>query len=116
MSMDGSGPVRAVASWDHEVTLLGWLPAGNTLLAARLTEDGTAEEILRIELDGSTTVVGISPFRPQRGQSLPGSYRSRLFLSPTGTRLVHDVVDTGQELWRMDGLHELFAKDGDGRR
>jgi len=114
--MDGSEPLRAIAGWDHAVTLLGWLPAGNALLATRFTEDRTAEEILRIELDGSTTVVGISPFRPQRGVNIPGANRSRLLLSPAGNRLVHDVVDTGQELWRMDGLHELFANDSAGRR
>ncbi|MFN2317909.1 MAG: hypothetical protein ABR602_14665 [Gemmatimonadales bacterium] len=116
MRMDSSEPLRAVAGWDHAVTLLGWLPAGNALLAARLSEDGTAEEILRIELDGSTRVVGISPFPPQRGAALPGANRSRLLLSPAGNRLVHQVSDIGQELWRMDGLHELFAKDAAGRR
>jgi dipeptidyl aminopeptidase/acylaminoacyl peptidase len=118
MKMDGSQPLRAVASWDpDEVTLLGWLPAGNALLAARLTEDGNAEEILRVELDGSVTVAGISPFRPGRGaRTVPGYYRSRLILSPAGNRLVHTVSDLGEELWRMDGLHELFARDAVGRR
>jgi Tol biopolymer transport system component len=118
MRMDGSQPLRAVASWDpDEVTLLGWLPAGNALLAARLTADGKAEEILRVELDGSVTVVGVSPFRPGRGaRTVPGYHRSRLVLSPAGNRLVHTVSDLGQELWRMDGLHELFASDTNGRR
>jgi Tol biopolymer transport system component len=118
MRMDGSQPLRPVARWaPDEVTLLGWLPAGNALLGARLTEDGNAEEILRVELDGSVTVVGVSPFRPGRGTStLPGFYRSRLVLSPAGNRLVHTVSDLGEELWRMDGLHELFARDANGRR
>jgi hypothetical protein len=118
MRMDGSKALRAVARWDpDEVTLLGWLPAGRALLATRLTEDGKAEEILRVELDGSTFVVGISPFRPRRGaRTVPGYYRSRLVLSPAGNRLVHDVTDMGEELWRMDGLHELFDNAGSGRR
>jgi len=121
MSMDGSQPLRAITSWDHSnwddaVSLLGWLPAGNALLGARLTDDGTGEEILRIELDGSITVVGISPFTPQRGAKVPGGYRSRLVLSPAGNRLAHNVSDRGEELWRMDGLHELFAGDSSGRR
>jgi dipeptidyl aminopeptidase/acylaminoacyl peptidase len=117
MRMDGSEPLRAVASWDtDEVSLLGWLPGGSALLAARLVEEGKAEEILRVDLDGSTTVVGISPFQPKRGQRVPGYHRSRLVLSPAGDRLVHTVSDNGQELWRMDGLHELFARDANGRR
>jgi hypothetical protein len=118
MRMDGTQPLRAVASWDYDaVSLLGWLPAGNALLAARLTEDGTDEEILRIELDGSSTVVGISPFRPQRGaQGFQGANRSKLVLSPAGNRLAHHVSAAGEELWRMDGLHELFASDATGRR
>ena len=120
MTMDGSQPLRAVASWDHDwddaVSLLGWLPAGNALLGARLTEDGTGEEILRIELDGSTTVVGISPFPPSRGARVEGYHRSRLILSPAGNRFAHFVEDTGEELWRMDGLLELFAEDAGGRR
>jgi Tol biopolymer transport system component len=118
MTMDGSQPLRAVASWDRDaISLLGWLPGGNALLGARLTEDETGEEILRIELDGSTTVVGISPFRPRRGaRTVPGANRSRLVLSPAGNRLVHVVDDTVEELWRMDGLQELFANDADGRR
>jgi len=117
MRMDGSQPLRTVASWNSdEVTLLGWLPAGNALLGARLTEDGTREEILRIGLDGSATVVGTSPFRPQRGSRVSGFYRSRLTLSPAGNRLTHLVSDVGQELWRMDGLHELFANEASGRR
>jgi Tol biopolymer transport system component len=118
MRMDGSQPLRAVSSWDpDEVTLLGWLPAGNALLGARLTEDGNAEEILRIELDGSSTVVAVSPFRPGRGaRTVPGYFRSRLVLSPAGNRLVHTVSDIGRELWRLDGLHELFASDATGRR
>jgi Tol biopolymer transport system component len=120
MRMDGSAPLRAIATWDHSwddaVSLLGWLPDGNALLAARLTEDGSGEEILRIELDGSATVVGVSPFRPRRGGRVPGYHRSRLVLSPAGNRLVHVVDDTVEELWRMDGLHELFAGDAGGRR
>jgi hypothetical protein len=120
MRMDGSQPLRAIASWDHSwddaVSLLGWLPTGNALLAARLTEDGTGEEILRIELDGSTTVVGISPFPPRRGGRVQGYHRSRLVLSPAGNRLAHLVNDIGEELWRMDGLHELFADEAGGRR
>ena len=120
MRMDGSQPLRAIANWDHTgedaVSLLGWLPAGDALLGARLTEDGTGEEILRIELDGSTAVVGTSPFPPQRGARVPGGQRSRLVLSPAGNRLAHTVSDVGQELWRMDGLHELFARDASGRR
>jgi len=117
LRMDGSEPLRAVATWDpDEVTLLGWLPTGNALLAARLTEDATGEEVLRVELDGSTTVVGISPFTPGRGQRVQGFYRSRLVLSPAGNRLAHLVSDIGEELWRMDGLHELFANDTNARR
>lgn len=117
MRMDAAEPLRAVAGWENdEVTLLGWLAAGNALLAARLTEDGKAEEILRVELDGSVTVVGISPFKPVRGQRVAGYYRSRLVLSPAGNRLVHVVNDIGEELWRMDGLHELFASDADDHR
>ncbi len=126
MRMDGSQPLRYVASWDYDtVSLLGWLPAGNALLGARLTgpysgssgEGGPSEEILRIELDGSATVVGISPFRPVRGAKVQGFHRSRLVLSPAGNRLAHQhAVDAGHEIWRMDGLHELFANTGDGRR
>ena len=120
MRMDGSQPLRAIASWDHSwddaVSLLGWLPAGHALLGARLTEDGTGEEILRIELDGSTTVVGISPFPPRRGARVQGYHRSRLVLSPAGNRLAHRVSDIGEELWRMEGLRELFADDAGGRR
>jgi Tol biopolymer transport system component len=117
MTMDGSRPLRSVASWDYDaVSLLGWLPAGNALLAARLTKDGTGEEILRIELDGFFTVTGVSPFRPMRGRPVQGAYRSRLVLSPAGNRLSHAVHSTGQELWRMDGLHELFARDAASRR
>jgi Tol biopolymer transport system component len=117
MMIDGSQPLRHVASWDcDEVSLLGWLPAGTALLAARLSNDGMSEEILRVELDGSATMVGISPFRPRRGnRNFQGSHRSRLVFSPAGNRLAHDV-DAGQELWRMDGLHELFARDAAGRR
>ncbi len=115
--MDGSQPLRAIAIWDpDEVSLLGWLPAGNALLAARLTEDPRAEEIIRVEMDGSTTVVGTSPFKPMRGQRVPGYYRSRLVLSPAGNRLVHTVSNIGEELWRMDGLHELFANEANGQR
>jgi hypothetical protein len=111
LRMDGTQPPRYVASWVYDaVSLLGWLSAGNAMLAARLTEDATGEEILRIELDGSTTVAGFSPFRPQRGQKVQGYYRSRLILSPTGDRLVHEVIDNGEELWRMDGLQALFAE------
>jgi Tol biopolymer transport system component len=116
LSMDGSGPLRAVAGWDDAVTLLGWLPAGNALLATRFTEDRTGEEILRIELDGSSTVVGISPFPPSRGARVEGYHRSRLILSPAGNRLAHFEDDTVQELWRMDGLPELFAEGAGGRR
>jgi Tol biopolymer transport system component len=117
MTMDGSKPLRAIARWDtDEVSLLGWLPAGNALLAARLTADGKAEEILRIELDGSTTVAGTSPFRPGRGASVPGSRRSRLVLSPAGNRLTHIVSASGEELWRMDGLYELFGHNPSARR
>ncbi|MCA1790207.1 MAG: hypothetical protein LC667_10210, partial [Thioalkalivibrio sp.] len=121
MRMDRSQPLRAVATWDHSwddaESLLGWLPAGSALLAARMTEDRTGEEILRIDLDGSTTVVGISPFPPARGQrGVQGANRSRLVFSPAGDRLIHMVADIRGELWRMDGLHELFAGDGDGRR
>jgi len=117
LDMDGSRPLRALASWDYDaVSLLGWLPGGNALLAARLTDNGTAEEILRIELDGSTTVVGISPFRPQRGMRVQGYYRSRLNLAPAGNRLTHWVSNVGEELWRMDGLHALFNNDTRGRR
>jgi hypothetical protein len=117
MRMDGSLPLRSVASWVYDaISLLGWLPAGNSLLAARLTEDGTGEEILRIELDGSITVVGLSPFRPMRGQPVQGYNRTRLVLSPAGNRLAHAVHDTGEELWRMDGLYELFARGANGRR
>lgn len=120
MRMDGSQPLRAIANWDHDwddaVSLLGWLPAGNALLGARLTEDGTGEEILRIDLDGSTAVVGLSPFRPQRGQRVQGYHRSRLVLSPAANRLAHRVSDIGEELWRMDGLPELFADEAAGRR
>jgi Tol biopolymer transport system component len=117
LTLDGSQPLRYVASWDYDsVSLLEWLPAGRALLAARLTDDGTREEILRIELDGSVTVVGISPFRPIRGSpDIQGSYRSRLVLSPAGNRIVH-YVDAGEELWRMDGLHELFGRQTTGRR
>jgi hypothetical protein len=117
MTLDGSQPIRHVASWAHdEVSLLGWLPAGTALLAARLTADGTREEILRIELDGSATIVGISPFPPFRGSATrQGAHRSRLVLSPAGNRIVHHV-DAGAELWRMDGLHELFDSGSSGRR
>jgi Tol biopolymer transport system component len=110
LSLDGSRPSRSVASWDHPVSLLGWLPGGNTLLGARLTGDGTGEEIVRIGLDGSTTVVGVLPYRGGPG------YRSMLMLSPAGNRLVQFVYNTGEELWRMDGLHELFAREAAGRR
>ncbi len=126
MRMDGSLPVRYVGSWEYDtVSLLGWLPAGNALLGARLTgpysggftEEWPSEEILRIELNGSTTVVGASPFRPGRGARVQGDHRSRLVLSPAGNRLLHHhAVDAGQELWRMDGLHELFANEPPERR
>jgi Tol biopolymer transport system component len=117
MRLDGSQPLRSVASWDYDaISLLGWLPAGNALLASRLTEDKTGEEILRIGLDGSVTVVGMSPFRPVRGQPVQGANRTRLVLSPAGNRLSHAVHNIGEELWRMDGLHELFAIDATGRR
>lgn len=117
MRMDGSRPLRTVASWDYDVvSLLGWLPDGNTLLAARLADDAKTEEILRVELDGSTTVVGTSPFQPSRGSKVQGYYRSRLVLSPAGNRLAHFVSDIGEELWRMDGLLELFANDPVGRQ
>jgi Tol biopolymer transport system component len=117
MRLDGSQPLRSVASWDYDaVTLLGWLPAGTSLLASRLTEDNTGEEILRIGFDGSVTVVGMSPFRPVRGNPVQGANRSRLVLSPAGNRLAHEVYNLGEELWRMDGLHELFASDTVGRR
>jgi Tol biopolymer transport system component len=119
MRMDGSEPLRAVAGWDYDVvSLLGWLPSGTSLLAARLTEDGASEDILRVELDGSVTMVGTSPFKPMRGsRTAQGYYRSRLVLSPAGNRLAHHViVGAGEELWRMDGLHELFARHAAGRR
>ena len=126
MTIDGSQPIQHLANWRYdEVSLLGWLPGGNALLGARLTgpysgsraEDWPREEILRIELDGSATVAGISPFRPTRGaRHVQGYHRSRLLLSPAGNRLAHHVVDFGEELWRMDGLHELFARDSNGRR
>jgi Tol biopolymer transport system component len=117
MTLDGSQPLRYVASWDYDaVSLLGWLPAGTALLAARLMDGGTREEILRIELDGSATVVGVSPFRPIRtSASVQGQGRSKLVLSPAGNRLVHHV-DAGEELWRMDGLHELFSRKAADRR
>jgi Tol biopolymer transport system component len=110
LRLDGSQPLRNVASWDHPVSLLGWLPAGNTLITARPTADGTGEEILRIGLDGSTTVVGVVPYQGEAG------YRSMLMLSPAGNRLVQFAFNTGEELWRMDGLHELFARDAAARR
>jgi hypothetical protein len=117
MRLDGSQPLRLVTSWEYDaVSLLGWLPAGNAMLGARLTEDGKGEEILRIELDGSVVVTGISPFHPMRGSRVQGHHRSRLVLSPAGNRLAHHVSDYGEELWRMDGLHELFARDAVGRR
>jgi hypothetical protein len=113
LRMDGSQALRSVASWDggdDPVSLLGWLPAANALLGARLTGDGTGEEILRIDLDGTTTVVGISPFEPWGRVRVPGGpVRSRLLLSPGANRLTHLVLDSGGELWRMDGLPELFA-------
>ncbi len=112
MRMDGSQQLKPVANWDYDaVSLLGWLPGGNALLTAGLTEDAKAEEILRVDLDGSTTLVGTSPFRPMRGQKTQGYYRSRLTLSPAGNRLVHFVSDVGEELWRMDGLHELITSE-----
>jgi hypothetical protein len=117
MRLDGTQPLRSVANWACDaISLLGWLPGGNALLAARLTEDGTGEEILRIGLDGSLTVVGLSPFRPMRGRPVQGYNRTRLVLSPAGNRLAHHVIAVGEELWRMDGLHELFALDNAGRR
>jgi Tol biopolymer transport system component len=117
ISMDGSQPLRSVANWDYDaVSLLGWLPTGDALLAARMTEDGTREEILRIELDGAVTVSGISPFPPTRGARVQGGNRSRLVLSPAGNRLAHHASDRGEELWRMDGLHALFAREPAGRR
>ena len=117
MKLDGSHALQAVAGWSYdEVSLLGWLPAGRSLLAARLSDDGTREVILRIELDGSTTEVGVSPFSPQRGARVPGGRRSRLLLSPGANWLAHNVIDTGGELWRMDGLPELFAHGPPGRR
>jgi Tol biopolymer transport system component len=117
MRLDGSQPLRHVASWDYDaISLLGWLPAGNALLAARLTEYGKGEEILRIELDGSVTVVGMSPFPRLRRNPVQGANRSRLVLSPAGNRLTHEVHNPGEELWRIDGLHELFARDAAGRR
>jgi Tol biopolymer transport system component len=124
MRMDGSQPLQAVTSWDYDaISLLGWLPAGNALLASRLSgpysgraEDKPGEEILRIELDGSLTVVGMSPFPPVRGARVQGYHRTRLVLSPVGNRLAHHISDSGEELWRMDGLHELFASDTTGRR
>jgi dipeptidyl aminopeptidase/acylaminoacyl peptidase len=117
MRLDGAQPRRSIATWAYDaISLLGWLPGGNALLAARLTEDGTGEEILRIGLDGSITVVGLSPFRPMRGRPVQGYNRTRLVLSPAGNRLAHHVIAAGEELWRMDGLHELFARDGSGRR
>lgn len=117
LRMDGSRSLRAVASWDtDEVSLLGWLPGGNAVLAASLTEGGESEEILRVALDGSTTVVGMSPFKPGRGQRIPGYNRSRLVLSPAGNRLAHRISNKGQELWRMDGLQELFREDTGGGR
>jgi hypothetical protein len=45
-----------------------------------------------------------------------GYRRSRLVLSPAGNRLAHHVDASREELWRMDGLHELFARNGSGRR
>jgi hypothetical protein len=117
MRMDGSQPLRSVASWTYDaISLLGWLPAGNALLASRLTEDRTGEEILRIELDGTVTPVGMSPFPPRRGARVQGYHRSRLVLSPAGNRLAHIVAASGEELWRMDGLHELFGSSAAGRR
>jgi Tol biopolymer transport system component len=117
MRLDGSQPPQSIANWDYDaVSLLGWLPGGSALLGARLTEDTTGEEILRIELDGSFTVVGMSPFRPIRGARVQGYRRSRLVLSPAGNRLAHHVDASREELWRMDGLHELFARNGSGRR
>jgi dipeptidyl aminopeptidase/acylaminoacyl peptidase len=117
MRLDGSQPLRLVTSWEYDaVSLLGWLPAGDALLGARLTEDRTGEEILRIELDGSVTITGISPFRPMRGGPVQGYHRSRLALSPAGNRLAHHVVASGEELWRMDGLYELFGRKAAGRR
>jgi Tol biopolymer transport system component len=123
MRMDGSQTLQAVASWDYDaISLLGWLPAGNALLASRLSgpyssrEDKPGEEILRIELDGSLTVVGMSPFPPRRGQRTQGYHRSRLVFSPAGNRLAHILAASGEELWRMDGLHELFASETAGRR
>jgi Tol biopolymer transport system component len=116
MRLDGSQPPQFVATWaPDQVTLLGWLPGGNTMLAARLTEDASAEEILRIGMNGTITDVGRSPFIPQRGQKVQGYYRSRLTLSPAGNRLLHWVSDAGSELWRMDGLPELFANRGSDR-
>jgi hypothetical protein len=112
LQMDGSQRVRAVANWSPPISLLGWLPAGNALVAARLTPDATGEEILRLGLDGSTTVVGVVPNVVEPDYY----YRSMLLLSPAGNRLVHFVYDIGEELWRMDGLHELFARDAGGRR
>jgi dipeptidyl aminopeptidase/acylaminoacyl peptidase len=110
LQLDGSQPLRAVASWDNPVSLLGWLPAGNALVAARLTGDAAGEEILRIGLDGSTTVVGVVP------TVIDPYYRSMLVLSRAGNRLVQFIYDIGEELWRMDGLHELFAGAATGRR
>lgn len=65
----------------------------------------------------AATVVGVSPFQPRRGQrGAKGQNRSRLVLSPAGNRLAYVVSDMGRELWRMDGLSELFAKEAIGRR
>jgi Tol biopolymer transport system component len=118
MRMNGSAPLRYVASWGYDVvSLLGWLPSGNSLLAARLTEDRAREEILRLDLSGTSTVVGISPFVPSRGsRRAQGYHRSRLELSPAANRLAHSVHDRGEELWRMEGLHSLFGRESPGRR
>jgi hypothetical protein len=124
LRMDGSQTLQAVASWDYDaISLLGWLPAGNALLASRLSgpyagraADKPGEEILRIELDGTVTVVGMSPFPPRRGARVQGYHRTRLVFSPAGNRLAHILAASGEELWRMDGLHELFGSSAAGRR
>jgi Tol biopolymer transport system component len=118
LGMDGAQPARVVSAWrNDEFTLLGWMPAGDAFLTARLTPDRKSEELVRVGMDGSVTVVGTSPFTPERGQPVLGHGRSRLTLAPSGTRLTKDVLtDELQELWRMDGLPALFAAMGNGGR
>jgi hypothetical protein len=98
MPVDGSAPPRAIAVGDNLGIPAGWLRGSEALLFQRAPDRDRPVELLRIGMDGNVAVAGTLPPRS-----------SSINVQPGGERLSYIAGELGWELWRMDGLHDLFG-------